>query len=269
VQVDPRSDARFPLLMEIHSDGLTVRWDSGGKTLDEARLSIDSTLRNHGVNTSSINEKYAVNVALDNANKKTLPRLCRRFIELAYERDLQQVKEFVKHGNVDVNCVAPNTGSALWSAMLDSRGSNRGGSTFDVVKYLVDHGANVKYTKEGRSISHLAGYKGREQGLNTAVFLAGLATFGYTVEKGAKSLGRVIQDGAQQISKDRERLGVTANTGVYNVRQSDKVTEVFCNRAPMLSNTVRDLGNGKCVSNVWSGTYKCGELMKKTRNHCD
>jgi len=240
--------------------------------------------------------KYYANFKSDFFARRPQDMLrCSELITAAYDRDLETVDKYVGTLGVDVNCRDDQKGSALWSSLLDSRGANRGRSTFDIVKYLVDNGADVTYVKERRSISHLAGFKGRlksaayivanggskteaeagikERKANDELFRSNLKKFvdsgikaGKTIKKQA---GGVLQDGQQQIDKDRKRLGVTAQLGVYDIKRSGKVTEVFCNRAPATPNTIRNIGDGKCVSSVWLGTYKCGELLRKTRNYCN
>lgn len=213
---------------------------------------------------------------------------CRLLVEAAYNRNLLAVREIAEYYRVDVNCVDRKAGSALWSALI-RRGSSD--SNLDVVKYLVDHGANVKYRREGESVSYFAGYKGksesaayivasggnradaerglRQANINAAIFLKGLELGVKGVKKTAEFVGESIREGAKYNAEERARLGVTTQLGVYKIDNDGDYTYIHCNHAPSVPYKMLRGDDGQCIEPPsLTGGHDCNEVLETLIKRC-
>lgn len=172
--------------------------------------------------------------------------LCKQLINAAYDRNLNKVRRIVEDESIDVNCISEGLGSALWTGLLAS-GSATSQNTLTMTKYLIRKGANVNYTRNGRDVSNLAGYRGwtetaayivenggdassakaglRDGGINSAVALESLAVGAVAVQKGFETIKESLRSGSNVPSisvQANDVCGVLNQCSVTNLQVSGK-----------------------------------------------
>lgn len=220
---------------------------------------------------------------------------CNHLRNAAFNRELDRIKHLVRYRGFDINC-GPDTQSSVLLVALEEGAKGRTkytASVVEIVKYLVENGADVhfrkksdglKYVTDNKSMSFNAAYLNQFEAAAYLVKNGGSyedAEAGYQYRKSRDartaaawesfkgSVGEFFQKANKANEEERARLGVTAQLGVYKIDRDDNVTHIYCNRSPSVAHTMYRNKSGCFEPPSLTGSHDCSEVYESLLKRCE